>query len=129
MGAIEYKTKDDELLEGVLLGGIFIPEGCKGFSGVPRGSQGFQGVPRGSQTIRNVCLRPRQYGNEGVETLPTSCWVSQGCGGKAELRVLNSVQHFQRRKVGRGTCAVQLYGASGKLVSEGRANGDGGALG
>ena len=103
MGAIEYKTKDDELLEGVLLGGIFIPEGCEGFSG----------VPRGSQTIRNVCLRPRQYGNEGVETLPTSCWVSQGCGGKAELRVLNSVQHFQRRKVGRGTCAVQLYGASG----------------
>ena len=48
MGAIEYKTKDDELLEGVLLGGIFIPEGCEGFSGVPRGSQGFQGVLRQS---------------------------------------------------------------------------------
>ena len=54
MGAIEYKTKDDELLEGVLLGGIFIPEGCKGFSGVPRGSQGFQGVLRGSKGFQGV---------------------------------------------------------------------------
>ena len=45
MGAIEYKTKDDELLEGVLLGGIFIPEGCEGFSGVSRGSKGFSDNP------------------------------------------------------------------------------------